>query len=92
MILLLCTPAWSPDGKYIAFTIGGPLNLIYYAIQHLAVIPVSGGSAKVLTASYDRNVWNPQWSPDSKKIYFIGEDDQNLDLNAISVDGGAIEK
>ncbi len=84
--------AWSPDGKYIAFTIGGPLNLIYYATQHLAVIPVSGGNAKVLTASYDRNVWNPQWSPDSRKIYFIGEDDQNLDLNAISVDGGAIEK
>ncbi len=85
-------PSWSPDGKYIAYTAGGPLKLIYYATQHLAVVPVAGGAAKIITASYDRNIWNPQWSPDGKEIYFIAEDDQNLDLNKISADGGEIKK
>lgn len=84
-------PAWSPDGKFIAYTQGGPLNLIYYAIQKLAVIPVNGGSPKILTDSYDRNVWTPQWSADGKTIYFIGEDNQNLDLNKINTGGGTIE-
>lgn len=85
-------PSWSPDGKYIAYTAGGSLKLIYYATQHLSIIPVEGGAAKVLTTSYDRNVWNPKWSPDSKEIYFIAEDDQNLDLNRISIDDGEIKK
>lgn len=85
-------PSWSPDGKYIAYTAGGPLKLIYYATQRLAIVPVAGGAAKILTASYDRNIWNPQWSPDSKEIYFIAEDDQNLDLDKISVEGGEIKK
>lgn len=85
-------PSWSPDGKYIAYTSGGPLKLIYYATQHLAVIPVMGGTPQILTASYDRNIWNPQWSPDGKEIYFIAEDDQNLDLDKISATGGEIQK
>lgn len=85
-------PAWSPDGKYIAYTAGGPLKLIYYATQRLAIIPVAGGTAKIITAAYDRNVWNPQWSPDGKDIYFIAEDDQNLDLNKISFEGGEMKK
>ena len=35
-------PAWSPDGKQIAYLQGGPLKLIYYAGHKLAVIPGRG--------------------------------------------------
>ena len=36
-------PAWSPDGKYLAYVQGGPLKLIYYAGQKVAVVPAAGG-------------------------------------------------
>ncbi|MBA3647435.1 MAG: S9 family peptidase [Chitinophagales bacterium] len=85
-------PVWSPDGKFIAYTAGGPLKLIYYATQRLAVVPVEGGIPKILTADYDRNIWNPQWSADGKEIYFIAEDDQNLDLDKVAITGGTIQR
>jgi Tol biopolymer transport system component len=69
-------PSWSPDGKYIAYFQGGPLKLIYYGTQRLAVVPVDGGDPKILTANYDRNTWGAQFSSDGKDIYFISEDDQ----------------
>lgn len=84
-------PSWSPDGKYIAYFQGGPLKLIYYGTQHLAIVPVSGGEPKVLTANYDRNVWKQTFSSDGKEVYFVAEDDQNVDLDKISVNGGEIQ-
>jgi dipeptidyl aminopeptidase/acylaminoacyl peptidase len=84
-------PSWSPDGKYIAYFQGGPQKLIYYATQHLAISPVAGGETKVLTANYDRNIWGATFSADGKEIYFLSEDDQNLNLDKISVAGGEIQ-
>ena len=57
-------PTWSPDGKYLAYVQGGPLKLIYYAGQKLAVVPAAGGPAKVLTPALDRNILSPRWSAD----------------------------
>src|SRR2546426_7848049 len=39
-------PAWSPDGRSIAYLQGGPLQLLYYAVQKLAGIPPSGGDSR----------------------------------------------
>lgn len=83
-----CSPAWSPDGKYIAYLQGGPLKLISYAVNKLAVIPVTGGEPKILTPSLDRNVYNLQWSSDGKKIFGILEDDRNRDIFSIPSGGG----
>src|SRR5207244_11440175 len=47
-------PAWSPDGRSIAYLQGGPLKLIYYAVQKLAVVPTAGGAPRILTAALDR--------------------------------------
>ena len=59
-------PAWSPDGKSIAYIHGGDPKKIEYAVHSLAVIPAAGGQAKVLTEKLDRNVLQPHWSPWSK--------------------------
>ena len=43
-------PSWSPDGKSLAYVQGGPLKLLYYAGQKVAIVPAAGGPAQVLTA------------------------------------------
>jgi dipeptidyl aminopeptidase/acylaminoacyl peptidase len=83
-------PAWSPDGKYLAYVQGGPLKLIYYAGQKLAVVPAAGGPARVLTATLDRNVLSPVWSHDGSSILFLLEDDRVTHVASIPAAGGAV--
>ncbi len=84
-------PAWSPDGKFIAYRQGGDPKLIEYATTHLAVVPVAGGTPRVLTASLDRNIDAPQWSDDGKSILFLVEDDRTQYLARIPAAGGAVQ-
>jgi dipeptidyl aminopeptidase/acylaminoacyl peptidase len=84
-------PAWSPDGKYIAYWQGGEPRLIAYATNKLAIIPANGGQAKILTPSLDRNIGNVSWSNDSKSVLFSVEDDRTEYLARVSVDGGPVQ-
>jgi len=83
-------PSWSPDGRQLAYVQGGPLRLIYYAGQKLAVVPLAGGPARVLTPALDRNVLSPVWSADGASILFLLEDDRVTDLASVPSAGGAV--
>src|SRR5579885_556168 len=83
-------PAWSPDGKFIAYIQDGDPKLIEYATHHLAIVPAGGGAPRVLTASLDRNVGYPKWSGDGKSIQFLVEDDRTEYLARIALAGGMI--
>lgn len=85
-------PAWSPDGKFIAYRQGGDPKLIEYATTHLAVVPAAGGAPRVLTAALDRNIDAPHWSDDGKSITFLVEDDRTQYLARIPAAGGVLQR
>lgn len=85
-------PTWRPDGREIAFLTAGDPKLIYYSLHKLAVVSASGGPHRIVTEALDRNVIEPQWSPDGKSIYFLLEDDLNQVLARVDVRSGRIER
>jgi len=86
------SPAWSPDGKWIAYVTQVDPHLFDYATHHLAISPATGGEAKVLTLAFDRMVTVPRFSPDGKFIYFIVDDDGTQNVCRIPVTGGEITR
>jgi dipeptidyl aminopeptidase/acylaminoacyl peptidase len=85
-------PAWSPDGKWIAYVTQTDLKAMIYATHHLAIAPSSGGEAKVLTLAFDRSVRRPRFSPDGRSIYFIADDDGTDNLFRMPAAGGDVSR
>jgi dipeptidyl aminopeptidase/acylaminoacyl peptidase len=86
------SPAWSPDGKWIAYITQLEPRLFEYATKHVAVSPATGGEAKVLTLAFDRLSSDPRFSPDSKSVYFIADDDGTQTLCRIAITGGEVTR
>ena len=86
------TPAWSPDGKWIAYVTELDPHLFYYNTRHLAVVPSTGGQANVLTRTFDRSIHRPRFSNDGRYLYFTAEDDGTQNLYRIPVAGGEITR
>ena len=84
------SPAWSPDGEWIAYVTQMDPHLFDYATKHLAVAPATGGEAKLITLALDRMVTVPRFSPDGKYLYFIADDDGTQNLCRVPVTGGEI--
>lgn len=83
-------PAWSPDGKTIAYLEGGPVELFSYGVRKLAIVGSDGSPPRILTAALDRNVMNPHWSADGRSIRFLFEDDGTQRLANVNVKSGTM--
>ena len=61
-------PAWSPDGKQIAYVTANGNECYYYTNDQIAVVPADGGTPDVLTLAFDEDANLLAWAPEG--IYF----------------------
>jgi len=80
-------PVWSPDGQAIAFVtdrFSTALSILSIGNYELALMnPETGEIQRIPGFSNAKNI-NPQWSPDSRSLYFIS--DQNGISNIYRID------
>ena len=81
-------PAWSPDGQSIAFLIAEDG---VYAAPQVAVMPVAGGEARILTAGLDRWVNEFRYSADGQWIYFTYDNLGGAQLARVRPKDGRLE-
>ena len=74
-------PAWSPDGKWLAFSMRGDIWKV----------PAEGGEAVALTKGPAYH-YEPAWSPDGSRIALTMDVDGNLDIGVVGANGGDVER
>jgi TolB protein len=74
-------PAWSPDGRWIAFASsrGDSYDLFVYDT-------VGGGLRRLTSGLHDE--WCPSWSPDGQTIVFAGDEKGTFGIWAVPARGG----
>ncbi|HEY9402236.1 MAG TPA: S9 family peptidase [Pyrinomonadaceae bacterium] len=87
-------PAWSPDGRLIAYTATTrDVTTIDSVAEdaHVWVIDAAGGArGRELTAAQDRRARNPRWTPDGAHILFLAGDRGAILLYRVAPSGGQI--
>jgi dipeptidyl aminopeptidase/acylaminoacyl peptidase len=86
-------PAWSPDGRTIAFLRGDEPRYSAYHLNKLAVVPSDGSApARVVTAALDRPVSSPRFTADGRAVLATISDDRSEPLVRIRIADGAVER
>ena len=84
------SPAWSPDGKWVALTVGnspfifGTGYLGNTGKSAIWLISTAGGPSVPVTDGASLNQ-SPQWSPDGRALYWISDRGGNRDVYRVRV-------
>jgi len=85
------SPVYSPDGKFIAYH--AQMTAGYEADRwQLMLYDRQAGQSESISANFDRSVADLAWSPDSKTIYFLAENETLQPIYAIEPRAGATPK
>lgn len=84
-------PTASPDGQWIAYAVRPGGELTFEQVM-VAVVPVAGGTPRVLTAELDRSATGLQWSPDSRFILFTVADRGSFPLYRVAPGQPGVER
>src|SRR5437588_2909943 len=81
-------PVYSPDGHSIAYH---AQFIAGYESDRWRLMLYDRATQKIskLTESFDRSVQEPLWSPDSRRIYFVAEDQAEQPIYVIDLPNGA---
>ncbi|MCU1232978.1 MAG: peptidase prolyl oligopeptidase active site domain protein [Candidatus Solibacter sp.] len=79
-------PVPSPDGSRLAWIAREPKPQSY-VVAKLYVANPDGSRAKILAGSLDRDIRHPQWSSDSRTVYFLADDHGTTRVYAARSDG-----
>jgi Tol biopolymer transport system component len=80
------SPAFSPDGKSIAF-----LRAVASGVVDVYVVPVLGGTPQRITSD-NRNAVSVAWTPDSRSLVFSSDRRRNSVLWRVRASGGEPER
>jgi dipeptidyl aminopeptidase/acylaminoacyl peptidase len=84
-------PVYSPDGKYIAYH--AQMTAGYEADRwQVLLYNRQAGQSENISASFDRSAGELSWSPDSKTIYFLAENETLQPIYAMEPRSGATPK
>ena len=84
-------PVYSPDGKYIAYH--AQMTAGYEADRwQVMLYNREAGQSESISANFDRSANDLAWSPDSKTIYFLAENETLQPIYAMEPRAGATPK
>jgi dipeptidyl aminopeptidase/acylaminoacyl peptidase len=83
-------PVYSPDGKYIAY-----VSMKHAGFEsdktNLVLYDRTSGKSKIYGEDFDRSVGQFTWSPDSKTIYFVADNEIYSSVYKLDISSGKIE-